>query len=136
MLTIQLHDMDVARVSWYRAVMTEANKFWFYALVLSIMRCILEILSGSAKTQGQEKGQAKGQEKSSEKKDGKDKSPVPVLTPTPAKWPLVKKMIIDSCDLALPGSFIGWVPVTALQVGLAMVVSTLLAGHNVWMAQH
>ncbi|KAL3444674.1 peroxisomal biogenesis factor 11 [Aspergillus insuetus] len=122
-LTI-LHDMNVYHVSWYRPLLTEANKFWFYALILSIARATWELLfTSSASSPSPSK---------SEKDKGKGKAPV---TAGRTKSALVKKIVIDTCDLTLPGSFIGWVPVTGLQIGVAMVVSTLLAGHGVWVAQ-
>ncbi|KAL4989622.1 peroxisomal biogenesis factor 11 [Aspergillus falconensis] len=122
-LTI-LHDMDVARVDWYHPLMTEANKFWFYALVLSIIRCTWEVVFPSAPATP-----SKASSSSSEKSEaGSQQS-------SPPRWPLVKRIIIDGCDLTLPGSFLGWTPVTPLQIGLGMVVSTVLAGHDVWLAQ-
>ncbi|KAL4757552.1 PEX11 domain protein [Aspergillus foveolatus] len=124
-LTI-LHDMGVARVDWYHPLMTEANKFWFYALMLSVIRCTWELFFPSAlatpsktSSSGSEKSKAKGQQPQ----------------PSPPKWPLVKRILIDGCDLTLPGSFLGWTPVTSLQIGFGMVLSTVLAGHDVWVAQ-
>ncbi|KAL4908424.1 hypothetical protein BDW74DRAFT_175106 [Aspergillus multicolor] len=121
-----LHDMNVARVDWAHALTTEADKFWFYALALSVMRYMWELLvpqipatPTSTKTVGDEKRKAKA---------GTQQASAP-------KWPLVKRIIIDGCDLMLPGSFLGWTPVTPLQIGLGMIVSTILAGHNVWAAQ-
>ncbi|KAL4915976.1 peroxisomal biogenesis factor 11 [Aspergillus aurantiobrunneus] len=113
-----LHDMNVARVDWYRPLMTEANKFWLYALTLSIIRATWEVLFPVEAPAGGENGTEKNTKQ-----------------PAAPKWPLVKRIIIDGCDLTLPGSFIGWVPATGLQIGLVMVVSTVLAGHNVWLAQ-
>ncbi|RDW65805.1 PEX11 domain protein [Aspergillus mulundensis] len=118
-----LHDMNVARVDWHHALMTEANKFWFYALALSVLRCTWELLS----PQAPDTPKTTGGEKSDPKTTAKQ-------TRAP-KWPLVKRIIIDGCDLTLPGSFLGWTPVTPLQIGLGMVVSTVFAGHNVWAAQ-
>jgi hypothetical protein len=114
--------MNVYHVSWYRPLLTEANKFWFYALILSITRATWELLFTSSSPSPNKGG--------GEKEKGK--APV---TAGRTKSALVKKIIIDTCDLTLPGSFIGWVPVTGLQIGVAMIVSTLLAGHGVWVAQ-
>ncbi len=119
--------MNVARVDWYRPLMTEANKFWFYALVLSILRMTWLIFFPVEATPA--KGKGKGKSKSNGKVDAEKE------TAKQPKWPLVKKIIIDGCDLTLPGSFVGWVPASGLQVGAAMVVSTVLVGHNVWLAQ-
>ncbi|KAL4936391.1 hypothetical protein BDV06DRAFT_205128 [Aspergillus oleicola] len=122
-----LHDMNVARVAWYHPLMTEANKFWFYALSLSILRCTWELFFPTVTSVPA---------KVSEKGDGKGKSKTSSTQQTTApKWPLIKRIIIDGCDLTLPGSFIGWVPATGLQIGVGMVVSTLLAGHEVWLRQ-
>ncbi|KAJ0425065.1 peroxisomal biogenesis factor 11 [Aspergillus carlsbadensis] len=121
-LTI-LHDMNVYHVSWYRPLLTEANKFWFYALILSITRATWGLLFTSSPSPSQSE---------SEKQKGKGKAPVAA---GPTKPALVKRIVIDACDLTLPGSFIGWVPVTGLQIGIAMVVSTLLAAHGIWVAQ-
>ncbi|KAL4952486.1 peroxisomal biogenesis factor 11 [Aspergillus filifer] len=127
-----LHDMNVARVNWYKPLMTEANKFWFYALSLSILRCIWElffptVMSVPAEVSGNEKNGGKGK--------GKSQTQTQTQQVTAPKWPLIKRIIIDGCDLTLPGSFIGWVPASGLQIGVGMVVSTLLAGHEVWLRQ-
>ncbi|KAL6232173.1 hypothetical protein BDW75DRAFT_25244 [Aspergillus navahoensis] len=122
-LTI-LHDMNVARVDWYHPLMTEANKFWFYALVLSIIRCTWELFLPSAPATP-----------SKASSSSNEKSKAAAQQSSASKWPLVKQIIIDGCDLTLPGSFLGWTPVTPLQFGLGMVVSTVLAGHDVWLAQ-
>ncbi|KAL2832780.1 peroxisomal biogenesis factor 11 [Aspergillus pseudoustus] len=118
-LTI-LHDMNVYHVSWYKPLLTEANKFWFYAIILSITRATWALLFTSAPTVTPSKTE-KG-------------AKTPAAT-GPSKSALVKGIVINACDLTLPGSFVGWVPATGLQIGIAMVVSTLLAGHNIWVAQ-
>ncbi|KAL2823574.1 peroxisomal biogenesis factor 11 [Aspergillus cavernicola] len=122
-LTI-LHDMDVSHVEWYTPLMTEANKFWFYAIILSIARASWELFFAP--------GPSKGSGKNVTDKKGRQ---TPSVEPSSSTWPLVKQIIIDSCDLTLPGSFVGWVPATGLQIGIAMIISTALAGHNIWVAQ-
>ncbi|KAL4790969.1 peroxisomal biogenesis factor 11 [Aspergillus venezuelensis] len=128
------HDMNVARVNWYRPLMTEANKFWFYALSLSIMRCFWELIFPTITTvpvKISEKDSSSGKGKSKSKGKGQPQT----QQVTAPKWPLIKRIIIDGCDLTLPGSFIGWVPASGLQIGIGMFVSTLLAGHEVWLRQ-
>ncbi|KAL2817655.1 peroxisomal biogenesis factor 11 [Aspergillus granulosus] len=116
-----LHDMNVYHVSWYRPLLTEANKFWFYAIILSIIRATWDLLFAPAPP--------------TPAKNEKGTAPVALAT-GPSKSTLVKRIVINVCDLTLPGSFVGWLPVTGLQIGIAMVVSTLLAGHGIWVAQH
>ncbi|KAI9370278.1 peroxisomal biogenesis factor 11 [Aspergillus egyptiacus] len=126
-LTI-LHDMGVAKVDWYRPVLTEANKFWFYAIALSIVRALWGLLftSSASSTPASSKT---GGKKAADEKEKKKKKQNPSA---PSKWPFLKRLVIDVCDLTLPGSFIGWVPATGLQIGGGMVVSTVLAGQGVW----
>ncbi|KAL2821404.1 peroxisomal biogenesis factor 11 [Aspergillus cavernicola] len=114
-----LHDMKVNQVDWYTPLMTEANKFWFYAIILSIARASWGLFFAPPPVPTKVAGKDKADEKAKQS------------TGTP-KWPLLKQIIINACDLTLPGSFIGWTPVTGLQIGAAMVVSTVLAGHGIW----
>ncbi|KAL3472176.1 peroxisomal biogenesis factor 11 [Aspergillus californicus] len=118
-----LHDMKVVQVDWYAPLMAEANKFWFYALTLSILRASWDLFfaSAPAPTKG-----PKGTVVADNKK---------TKTASAPKWPLLKRIIIDGCDLTLPGSFLGWTPVSGLQIGGAMVVSTVFAAHGVWERQ-
>ena len=44
----------------------------------------------------------------------------------------LKRTIIVGCDLLIPGSFLGWIPASSLQVGVATLVSTLLSMGDVW----
>lgn len=44
----------------------------------------------------------------------------------------MKRVIVDACDLLIPGSFLGWIGVGNAMVGMAMVLSTVLSGGDVW----
>ncbi|KAL4787198.1 peroxisomal biogenesis factor 11 [Aspergillus varians] len=138
-----LHDSNIARVEWARPLMIEANKFWFYSLALSIMRVTWElffpIVAPSRTTSSSDKASTPGKDGDG---DGDSDSTMQKKTEqqqqqqqSPPKWPLIKQIIISGCDLTQPGSFIRWVPATGLQIGLGMVVSTILSGHDVWLAQ-
>ena len=50
---------------------------------------------------------------------------------TPSKTQM-KKIIVDGCDLLIPGSFLGWIGVGNVTVGMAMVLSTVLSGRDLW----
>lgn len=114
--------MNVWPVPWNTPVLTEANKFWFYAISLSILGAVWELLFGTAQeTKAQPNGSAK---KSGPEKENPQKQ---VASST-----LLKGIVINSCDLVLPGIFLGWIPVDDLQVGSAMIVSTLLASQGIW----
>ena len=45
---------------------------------------------------------------------------------------LLTRVVVDACDLALPASFLKWTSLGDLGVGVAMVVSTVLAGQEEW----
>lgn len=113
----KLHDMNVMLVSWYRPLLVEANKLWFYAIILSILRSVCRLFI-PVSPQPSETG-------SNEKAKATEVA-------LPSRTPLVKQIAVDACDLTLPGSFVGWLPVSDLQVGMAMVVSTILSAEEHW----
>ncbi|KAA8642448.1 uncharacterized protein ATNIH1004_011392 [Aspergillus tanneri] len=120
----QFHDMNVWLVPWYTTVLIEANKFWFYSICISITRSLLESLLGFAIRPRTPKG--RGQQK--KKKEDKSTSSAPGSSTTT----LLERIVIDSCDLALPGSFLGWTALGDLEVGMAMIVSTVVASRDIW----
>ena len=46
---------------------------------------------------------------------------------------LYVQLVIDCCDLLIPGSAVGWLPVGLLVVGTATSISSILAGQRIWM---
>ncbi|RLL97304.1 hypothetical protein CFD26_105068 [Aspergillus turcosus] len=116
-----LHAMNVYPVHWNKPVLVEAYKFWFYALVLSIVGALWGLLFGSGSNSA-----SGGKAQQDEKKGGSSKER------KVATSPLVKRIVVDSCDLFIPGVFLGWIQVSEVVVGMAMVVSTLVAGRDIW----
>ncbi|KFX91837.1 hypothetical protein V495_07432 [Pseudogymnoascus sp. VKM F-4514 (FW-929)] len=123
-LTI-LHDMNIWLVSWYTPILIEGNKFWFYAICTSIARTVGMLLFGL----GKEEKLQKANPNMDEKKGQEKLSP---SAPVPSTTSLLRQLVTDSCDLALPASFLGWVNPGSLGVGCAMVVSTVLPWGDVW----
>lgn len=119
----QLHAMNVYPVHWNKPVLVEAYKFWFYALALSIVGALWGLLFGSAPASDSASG---GKVQQDEKKGGSSKE-----RKVSAK-PLVKRIVVDGCDLLIPGVFLGWIQVSEVVVGMAMVVSTVVAGRDIW----
>lgn len=98
--------MKIHVVPWYTPILTEANKFWFYAILASILRTIIQragLFSGRARS-----------------KQG---------APIPPPW---RRLVVDALDLTLPGSFIGWFVIDDVTIGCLMTVSTLLVWRDVW----
>lgn len=149
--------MNLYSPPWTKGILIHAHRFWFYALFLSVVRGVWGLLvpvvssSGSGsqsdtdKKEVSEKPKSKtvttGTENGNKKSSSQSKSPPPSSTtdktgktPSPTPWPspLAKRLIVDGCDLFIPGSYLGWVPVGSLEVGVVTVVSTLIAMGDIW----
>ncbi|EME78474.1 uncharacterized protein MYCFIDRAFT_36825 [Pseudocercospora fijiensis CIRAD86] len=113
--------LGVSASEWAANVQREANKAWFYALVLSIILGLWQIasriLSATAKAPTQI-------DETPEQKPA-------VVTPA-IDSRVYTQLIIDCCDLFIPGSAVGWIPVGLVFVGSASTVSSLLAGRQIW----
>jgi hypothetical protein len=112
--------MGVYAVSWNDRVMDQANTFWLYALSFSVAGAIWALLFGS----GQPTKEAKKNQKPQSEK------PVPAQA-TPAST-LIKKAVVDGCDLLIPLELLGWWPTGDVVVGSTMVLSTLLTAQDIW----
>ncbi|KAJ5128176.1 peroxisomal biogenesis factor 11, partial [Penicillium atrosanguineum] len=127
-LTI-LHIMNVYPVSWNGPVLEQAYKFRFYALALSVFGATWGLIfcsSGPSKA-SMPKDERQGTKKV--KSSGK-KSVFQSTSRTAVTSILVKRIIVDSCDLLIPGSILGWIAVSDLGVAVAMLFSTVVSGKD------
>ncbi|EAW16237.1 PEX11 domain protein [Aspergillus fischeri NRRL 181] len=122
LMSRQLHAMNVYPVYWNKPVIVEAYKFWFYALALSIVGALWGLVFASGSTSA-----SAGKAQRDEKKGGSSKE-----RKAGVSGPLIKRIVVDGCDLLIPGAFLGWIQVSEVVVGMAMVVSTLVAGRDIW----
>ncbi|KAL1880407.1 hypothetical protein Plec18167_003811 [Paecilomyces lecythidis] len=120
-----LHDMNIFLVPWYMPVLLEANKFWFYAICISITKTVKELLLGSTTA-----GIQNGLSETDEKKMTSEKSPS--VKKGPSTLSLLNRLFVDSLDLTLPGSFLGWIPLEMLGIGMAMLMSTIFVWPTAW----
>lgn len=115
--------MGVHAVPWNNRVMDQANSFWCYALCFSIAGAIWALLFGPAEQPLKKNGKKNQKKVDSEKK-------------TPAKGTVasarLKQIVIEGCDLLIPLELLGWMPTGDVVVGSTMVLSTLLAGQEIW----
>lgn len=118
--------MNILLVSWYTPVLMEANKLWFYAICLSLARTFMQLLPRLARPGKTASGDAHGDEKEAKLTDASPSDPFPT------NMSLVKRVVVDSCDLTLPASFVGWIQIGDSGVGMAMVVSTVIALSDTW----
>ncbi|QKX54541.1 uncharacterized protein TRUGW13939_01628 [Talaromyces rugulosus] len=124
--TTMLHDMNIYSVSWYTPVLLEAYKFWFYAICIAIARTMLDLLlEPVTSVYHNSSGDA------NEKKGGKSGNPSP-SEPVPSTVSLLNQLVIDSLNLTIPGSLLGWIPVSDMGVAIAMLITTILVWPAVW----
>ncbi|KAJ5143142.1 uncharacterized protein N7515_001929 [Penicillium bovifimosum] len=122
--TTMLHDMDVLLVSWYTPILLEAYKFWFYAICIAIVGTVSDLFLGPSEPSTQN-----GSVGDKEKPGAASHSP-PNLTPSTGV--LLNRLVIDTLDLTIPGSLLGWIPVSTTGVATAMLISTILVWPTAW----
>ncbi|TVY89144.1 hypothetical protein LAWI1_G004421 [Lachnellula willkommii] len=117
----KLDAMGVHESDWAAPLFVEANKFWFYGICLSLLLGVVQLwkLGASPAMQGGEKEDAE-----KVKREMKEWGA--------SRETFVKKLVIDGCDLLIPGVTTGWMVVSSANVGMAMVVSTVLASRDIW----
>lgn len=105
--------------------MREANKFWFYAICFSIAETIIYALGLVVPPEKEvlEKDKASGKGKMWKRK-------LPVKRTSGRE--IVKKLVLDGCDLLVPGHHTGWIKTNSAIVGEASVMSTILTAAEVW----
>ena len=122
--TLQLHTMNIHPTPWAPSLQTEAYKFWFYGLSLSVLGSAWVLFSGAT---GIGSGSAS---KTSSRSKGSSKT----NSLRNRRWSstAMKRIVIDACDLLIPGAFLGWTGVGKEVVGVGMVVSTMVSGRDLW----
>lgn len=53
-------------------------------------------------------------------------------TSSATKTQLYTNLIIDCCDILIPGSAVNWIPVSLVTVGVASSISSLIVGKQIW----
>ncbi|KAF1821452.1 uncharacterized protein K489DRAFT_340533, partial [Dissoconium aciculare CBS 342.82] len=114
--------MGVTDYPVLKTVQNEANKLWFYGLVASIILSLYQLFLSSTGNDT-----AAANEKTS---NPRSNTPFTTSNKASALW---EAIVIDACDLFLPGSSLGWLPVSTLVVGIAGTTSTTVAGKQIWL---
>ncbi|KAE8136019.1 peroxisomal biogenesis factor 11 [Aspergillus pseudotamarii] len=128
-LTI-LHALGVHPVAWNTPVLVEAFKFWFYSLTLSVLGAVLGLLFTSPSSAGRKTG---SNEKKKETKNAEKTVPNTDDSQSKAqRTALMKRIVVDGCDLLIPGVFVGWMQISELVIGVTMVISTVVSGGDAW----
>lgn len=108
--------MGVIKSPWAAVVFNEANKFWFYSIILSGILGVVQLWElGNMPVKSRKESVTKLQ------KDWRQR-----------RGKITKRFVIDGCDLFIPGSATGWIAVSSAHVGMASAVSSVLAGMDIW----
>lgn len=117
------NEMGITNNSWTPAVQREADKYWLYAIVASILVSLHQLLftTGLQKTQTKFTG------------DEKDPSAGAVSDrENTARLKTLAQLAIDCADVIIPTAGLGWMPLDDVYVGAAGTISTLIAGYELW----
>lgn len=110
--------MGIWPTAWAQETFLECHKWWFFGLALSIIGSTVNLFFPAS--------EPPAAKQSDEKTKPAEKQKKADLTP------LVKTLIVDACDIVIPGSVLGWIPASSTQVGIVMIVSTLAASGDIW----
>jgi len=129
--------MGITSTTWGPSAIRESNKFWFYALVTSIILSLYEFwtirfqsptpdVKVPKETQGTN-------EKSPEIKVDNSALDNQFLAEREGKRKQIyKQLVMDGCDLVIPGAAVGWISADPVTVGVAQSISTILAMRDMW----
>ncbi|KAE8451597.1 hypothetical protein EG329_003670 [Mollisiaceae sp. DMI_Dod_QoI] len=124
-LTI-LDMMGVWQAEWAKQCLIEANKFWFYALVFSLIWGLVQL---SALTSFH----------SYQKENAESSSDEAMVAQRRAeheqkqqKADIRRRLVVDGFDLLIPGHVTGWISTSAAMTGIAGSISTVFSIKDVW----
>ncbi|KIW13098.1 hypothetical protein PV08_08285 [Exophiala spinifera] len=132
--------MHITHNSWAPGLQFESLKFWFYSLAVSIVLGLYDLfmLDSSAAHAEPPAVSEKTKAKVTVRTGGKEASTVIEHTPAPQnqnahkRQAILKNIVADSCDLLIPGSIVGWIPIDPVPVGIAGTLSAILGGSDAW----
>jgi len=111
--------MGITAYDWADTAQLESLKFWFYAIVVSIILTLCDLFfMPRSKQATSQRGSSSTKRKQS--------------TTRAAQTGLYLDLATDMCDLVIPGSAVGWIALDKVPVGLAMASSSLIAGTRMW----
>ncbi|KAK0617267.1 peroxisomal biogenesis factor 11 [Immersiella caudata] len=124
---MRVWSMEVEKV-----LVVEAQRFWLFALVCGIGKGVVVLWKGREKEKKEgevkkDKGE-KGEKGEKRSKPG-DKEE---RRRREREWKVLRRMVADILDLAVPGAVVGWIPALPGTVGVLMLGSTWLTGLEVW----
>jgi len=117
--------MGLTNLEWGPWLVRQGNLFWFYGLACSLLLGIWEIWFGEEV----EEAKTGAGEKDGVKKGSAEKEVVEKRAERDLPY---KQIMIDGCDLLIPGAAVGWLPYSPLTISVAMSISTVLSMSDMW----
>jgi hypothetical protein len=140
--------IDAVLGTWRPLTITlqrEALKIWFYALAVGVVLDLYQLAfvdstTPSTAPSGGSEGGKKNVTRAAavrEKGEGDGLTRAEDVPPSPAprdgaRRALYRQLVIDSCDLLIPGATVGWLGLDPVTVGVAGSISAFLGGSNAW----
>lgn len=122
---------------WAVTTQTEALKFWFYALSVSVILDLYELVFVYPnRTPGPPTSKTPKSESTGEK--GSAEAEIEVLDQFTSaraakRQSLYRQLVIDSCDVLIPGAAVGWLALDPVTVGVAGTISAIAGATDVWL---
>ncbi|KAI1141485.1 peroxisomal biogenesis factor 11 [Hypoxylon sp. FL0543] len=157
---LQVPGLAVWTPEWERTIAVEAQRFWLFALVCGCLYNVLEIpltmasmpppdLPAKEKSAGESKHESISEKekdspsyemneeeaeeyKRNAAKESEERSRIWRQQVSARTYKLGRAATANALDIILPGSVVGWINVQPGTVGLAMFVTTILTGMEVW----
>ncbi|KAK3319624.1 peroxisomal biogenesis factor 11 [Cercophora scortea] len=128
---LQVEGLRLWTPEWERTMFVEGQRFWLFALVCGLFSSLLKMRAVVVE-RSRHFAVAGGE---SEKKGSRTAASVHVAqTEKQNRRQLVlgRKAVANALDILLPAVIVGWVDISPGVVGLAMFVTTILTGQEVW----
>ncbi|KAJ9609748.1 hypothetical protein H2200_006076 [Cladophialophora chaetospira] len=126
---------------WAVSTQIESLKLWFYALSVSVFLDLYEIFFVYSEQPGSTTSLFKhltDEKKSASKSNGEKTSEEVASKPDSTSLQaaklrsLYRQLVIDSCDVIIPGAAVGWLSLDPVTVGIAGTISALVGGSDAW----
>lgn len=130
----QLDAIGVWPTPWVATCMLEANRFWFYSLVFSILWGLMQIFWIQIADETPEKMAEKIHDRTASETEGEGAGSQKAIRSAGSKSQKgVRRRLVSDCfDLLIPGHATGWILTSTATVGFASLVSTLLSSKDIW----
>lgn len=125
---MQTNTMGATDYAWGPTLVLEANKCWFYSISISILIGIYQLFASLTASSAAVSEQNSTTKDVSNEKTTTDESTIHSTT----NQDTFRQLIVDACDLVIAGSSVGWVAADEKQVGMAYLISTSIAGKQLW----